>query len=606
MADKDVTVAFTTTADTSGAAATGDAIDQLQSKITVLDSNDKLSVEEMTARRDAFAAKQKEWAAAANAATTEKIEFDTGPSVADQERQIASIQATTDKVGIERMAYYDLSAEIQRTTAATNALADGPMQRLPGAIDGTNLSMGRVARSGESAMRQVELFTNTVANGGNVMQSFSLHGTRMVNSIAQMGIMSAETALKLSGMAMAIPLLIMAGKALFGMMSENTEEVKKSTDEFKRLSDMAEKLSFEHVKKESDKLKVAQEKAALLTKEFDAGKLASEAMAISMMDNATKIQKAENDIASAMGLQVNKMRELTVGHDADAKKRQLQLQQELEAQQKIQKAAADGLKKAQDAADLIFKAKEDLEKLLASKTAQKEALDNPLRQAKATLEKPDNYNNGSWAPRQVNEEQIQERKDAQTLVDDPTTQPRIDALTKSIAKIHDELKSLGDGETFGSLAHSLVNVDNAQKHLDDTSAAIETNTKRLADTTKTDQMVADVKEAVDTQTQAAADVDTEVAKFTPLTEAGKAAVAELKTFTADHKLTTDEVVQAQKDLRILNDLLVKGLATSSENTSATLTNVNALIMELNSTKVTVMRQQTDINALKSQMGVQSR
>ena len=141
MSDKDLTLGFVTTADNTGSEQTVEGIKDVEREVTILDSNQKLSIEEQTARREAFALKQKEWAAessgvtygmasdyeaaaqrAANAAEIEAAAQEAA-GVRAEIAAAATASASAEKAAAEQAAAIKIEAALAAETAAAEAAA---------------------------------------------------------------------------------------------------------------------------------------------------------------------------------------------------------------------------------------------------------------------------------------------------------------------------------------------------------------------------------------------------------------------------------------------------------------------------------------------------
>jgi len=366
-------------------------------------------------------------------------------------------------------------------------------------------------------MHMVALLT-----GGEVREGF--HESAL--SLRLLGSMTGEMSMGIVGAALVIGQAIPMVVGYFKELYKAGDDAGHTADELKKIGEEAAKLNEKDFKLSEKSLEDEKESVAAVKEQFTLTQAASDKYAIAELTNAEKVRKAWVSLNEVLGIRVNKFDEIETSAAADAQKRQVENQQELDALQKKKADAAERLEAIQkEKADHI----ELLEQQQSSLTRDKEHLEN-LKAQEAVLKSIIAYNANL-----SDKDRVAHSKDPVTPYDaaveaketisgadfpkaDAEEQGKIEQIQKNIAAEDEKIRKLTNAEAEAWAK---------QKDID---GEVDKATQTLKETKATTDTVAEINVVIDEKKQFLTDVNAllqKVTSETPIRNQGFAYLLEL-------------------------------------------------------------------------------
>lgn len=479
---------------------------------------------------------------------------------------------------------------VANTTGANQATA--AVDKVTKTVTASKVSMQGMGQVSTSASYQLQDFAVQVGMGTSAVKAFSQQAPQFLSTLAAAGVVTGPVALGLSAIAVAIPLITLAMKSMGGETESAADAAEKAATQLKALSEKASKADFSKLEQAATAMEDAAAATEAMKNDFPLTKKASEDFAISAIGNAEKLVIANNNIAAAMGLQVDAVLELEAAEERAAEKRRALAQQKIEEEQARLKAAEDEVaRNQQKVADLEAQIAQ-WEASLAEKKARYAANLELQDRSKAAIANRMSVSGfggefGEVPTAAMDPEAYVASQDAANTAEKllPKIESAIEQQRKDIGKLADGIDDLGS-----ELERSKTRLTAVTNKAIDTKSAIETNIASLEASLNVDNYVAKSQLLVAKQKEVSAKIDETVKQVSTTTDAGKAAVAGLSAITANHQVTVDETLKANSDLRTVAALLASGLEKSNQSGITTLQTVNTLMMEITKLNAAVKAQ----------------
>lgn len=583
MADKNIQIQITTTADTAGAEKTVKIIDE------VVDHGKKITPALDTPPGkglDAIPAKVRP----AIEAVDKLVDKAKQASVA----MVKGVEVLTDKAKVAEFAFYDLDAALLKSSNATETFTAG-VTKLEGPVRNNGRAMLLFSQGFEDAQYGISAVLNNMP--GLVM---AIGGT--------------------AGLAGAVSVAAVGGSILYKMLggigdksavvAESLTEVSARVDKVsKSLGDM-ETDRFNDVGKGID---AAREAADALKQSFSETNAAEALFATATLDNAAKIKIAETNIATALGLQVDHYKELSAIAEAESQKRNLAASQAIDLEnQKLQKADEEIGKRADILSDTRNRyniEESNLVTLRAQLTALREQetelkkiaagkadLTQPLGPGLGDIQKvidPQKYNfehpnNMTRSAQGYVADAAQKKLDSEPFqIAMKGTQERVDQLEKALENLADSVPRAENA------------VQAAKTKVEDLQVAVATNIQRITDTLSADTLVAQSETLVKTSEQSATDLKDAMGKIESSTQSGVAAKNSILAATADSKIIGAENAESARNLQSLIGQIQSGQASYNGNLKDLLILQRELAMSSLSITSDINRLKATVESLKS-------
>ena len=153
------------------------------------------------------------------------------------------------------------------------------------------------------------------------------------------GMFAGGLGMAMSGIAVAIPLVMFGGKALINLIGDGAEAAKKATEEAARLSKIGNKMLEDDLEKRVAAIDREAETTAKLGQKWENSIKAADEYTTAVLSNAEKYELSQRKIAEALGLKSDKMREIDAMEKIQEAKLQAKAQLDLEAEgRKVQDA----------------------------------------------------------------------------------------------------------------------------------------------------------------------------------------------------------------------------------------------------------------------------
>jgi DNA repair exonuclease SbcCD ATPase subunit len=342
-------------------------------------------------------------------------------------------------------------------------------------------------------------------------------------------------------------------------------------------------------------IEAAHEAAEALKQKFVETRKADAEFATAALSNAGKVTQAQKNIAAALGLQVDSLRELSALAEAEAEKRKLATQQSIDAEnQRLANAKDTAREKANLLGDLMSETdviKENLKK-------EREKLDT-LREQRDALTEIANAKNPHPGgtpfdpPSKMFEARaFYERKEqAKSQLELPSSKAQLEGQQGIIDAIESKISELIKPLT-GTLAKAERGLDVANNQVVDLEGAVSENIERLTQTLAADDLLARSKTLVETGQQFATEIKTAVSKI----EAGNQAQEEAKEVLLR---AAEGGVIAQNEQRGVADSMRTLIGGLQSGISATNGNTQALIRLIEKLQTEQTNQAMKIQSLSS-------
>jgi hypothetical protein len=485
------------------------------------------------------------------------------------------LDRTADKARYQAGAFYDLDDAVNKTTRSNETFTAGTTA---------------VTRGTTNASQSLLLFSQGFEDA-----QYGIRG--VLNNIPGLILSLGGTA----GLAGAISIAAVAGSVLFEWLNKTEEKADDVADRIKAIADNMGEAEVDRFEEFGSAIEAAAEATAALKQGWDETQKAETEFATAALSNAEKLEIAQRNIAEALGLQVDRFRELdAIAKQADAARKLAADQAIATENQRIEKAkeaatlAGDDLQKERQRADLaavnLVRLREELAALRQKRDElekiAKEGTDEARRQDAASP-----YDTPGQAQNQVRSAASSELESGPFRQLLAGTQQRVDRLEELIAKV------TGDS---GSIAKAENALRLAQTQVTDIESAVSVNIDRITETLSADTLVAKSGELVKTGEQLAASIQESFGQIETTNQRGLAAREALNQAAGDGKITADEMVATAANLQTLVGLIQSGQASYNGN-------VVSLIALQRSFATTQTGIIAEIESLKNQViGIQAR
>ncbi len=487
----------------------------------------------------------------------------------DMNRVQAAIARTTDKAKVSEIAYYDLGASIDRTRK--------PLEQIPEANNKVKVS------SRNTSMALLEL------SRGFEDAQYGIRG--VLNNIPSLVLSLGGTA----GLAGGISIAAVALSQLAPLFTTTTEKASETADKMKELTARmgdAEGRRFDAV---ADSIEATRERTEALRQEWDETAVAERDFTAAALSNAEKLAQAQSLIAAALGLQVDRFKELEAIAAREAAKRE-QAAQAAAAQEteKLAKAELAVAKATEERDAQILRAAQEQQNLATLRQRLAVLQEEKLAMEKlVSLDETRSANTqgpfSSPGAYQVN----QAAADARNNLASPQFNAGIEGLQKRIADLEKNLFTLTkDG---GVVARAETALIGAQTQLQDTQNAVGINLRKIEETLAADTTLAQAQGLAKTAETFAGELKRAVGSIETTTAQGTAAKDAIMQAASDGEITAREQAATLANLRTLIGLM----QTNQEGQNQTTIH---LINLQKAAATAIAQQRNDIDLLRSQFG----
>lgn len=280
----------------------------------------------------------------------------------------------------------------------------------------------------------------------------------------------------------------------------------------------------------------------------------------STLANDEKLRQAKVSIAEALGLQIDKYKEIELRADAEAKKRKLEADQAVAAEQgRLQKARQD---RADAQAAVATERQKQQEVTAALQKAEQELAS--VRAERARLQATADKGGGIFNDPVENAE----ARIAQNKLDGVLSKQKLAELENLVKQLTASAEEF-EGPN-GTLRDVNVNLQEAINKETDIANAVAIKVDELKNSEAIANEIAKFDEIKAKQEQQATDLKAAVTQIETTTETGRAAKAAIEAAAADGRITANESQQvAQASGQIIGQIQA-GLATTSGNTQQVL------------------------------------
>lgn len=493
---------------------------------------------------------------------TERLAKKSGPDTA------RAMEDMSDKAHVASWAYYDLENEIKKTARTNDTFSSGQT---------------RVASSSRNGASALLMFSQGLEDAQYGIRGVLNNIPSLVMALGGSAGIAGGISIAAVGLAQIIPLFEKTGEKA----SDLKEKIQETADA------MAARKAAQ-MQAMDDAIDLEIEGLKLLNQGFDETSKAEQDYAAAAISNAEKIALAQRNINEALGLQIDKKKELRDIAEAESAAREAATQRAIEAEmQRLEKArldamlAADKFAETQRAAydqkaDLV-QAQAKLEKMLAEV-----AKVDSLKRAERKQAESDQ----SWAPSMGNENWAS--KAQQKKISSPEFQAELEGTRQIIKQLEEAIIRYGD-ETKGRLGSLEIAFQSAQKKAKDVEGAVEKNIAKLEETLAADNLVARTELLKKTQDQQAKDINEVLAQVETSSEAGKTVRDALTGFARDTTIAANESVGVVANTTSMITQIQTGLATAGINTKQVL----AMLEQIRRQEQENARE---IKALQTKMG----
>ncbi|MBK1884095.1 hypothetical protein JIN85_16870 [Luteolibacter pohnpeiensis] len=456
------------------------------------------------------------------------------------------LRRTTREATKTEVAFYDLDAEMARTTASSSTFSTGAT---------------KVGKSSADASRSLLLFSQGFEDA-----QYGIRG--VLNNIPGLVLAMGGTA----GLAGAISIAAVSFSILFDRFKKTKEEAKVLTDSLDEIISNAGKLEADRVAAVSKALTDSKEAAAALKQDWQETKKAESEYSESLLTNAEKSADAQRKINILLGNQVDKYREIDELEKAASKRRQTLAKREIDDQLLIIAKARELVTELNNQTS-EKEIQRDLEQ--AELVKQIAILQTLREQQKASREKlAAEYRNTDDPGSQLLQaaadglgfpelgplptvEQSLEKAKAQ---EDPTLRAEIKAQEEKISVIQDNIKDLSEQ------ARQLVNSTNqAETKAADTIKAANLRIESIQQIFEGEEINAKADSVTERSKLLASQLKEELEKISSATDQQSAAKDSISKATADHIIAANEIQQLSAALVTLTGGLQSGVSTTNEN-----------------------------------------
>lgn len=450
------------------------------------------------------------------------------------------LDRTKDRTGVTAAGFYDLDAAVGKTRATTETFTSG------------------VTKAGQAtgdASRSLLLFSQGFEDA-----QYGIRG--VLNNIPGLVIALGGTA----GLAGAISIAAVGFSVLYDWFSKTEEKATDVADRIKTVADGMARLEGERLDKLIVGIEASADAADTLRQRFEETNTAETQFATSALSNAEKLRIAQENIAQALGLQINRLGQLKAIEQEEAAKRQLAAQQAIAAENtrlenaRIEATAiADRLAALRTEADVQQANRLQEVARLEALRAQKKELEQ-IAALGANIQ-PTGFGD---LPDPNSAKNFEKAVSAQQRLSDPAFQAELAGQQGKIDEIDSKLNALTEAQT-GKLAKLEVSLGAAENKVADIQGAVAINIQKIEETLAADTLVARSQELVKTGEQFASEIQGAFTNFEVNNERQAAAKASLLQAAADGAITADESRQVAEGLQTLIGQLQAGLGSVNLN-----------------------------------------
>ena len=448
----------------------------------------------------------------------------------------SEFSGVTDKFDATRVASYNLSEELKKSSVSSGKFSDSQVNVAKSSRN-SSLALLELSRGFEDAQYGIRGVLNNIPS-----LVLSLGGT--------------------AGLAGAISLGAVAFSQIYSWMTRTEEKASDTADRVKDLAAAAGQIQSDNFEEAGAAIEAAAERTAALTQNWTETKKAEEAFSSAAISNAEKLAQAQALIAEALGLQVDRFRELEAIAARQAEARRVAAEQEIQRERERISLAEQEATRAADALSAQKLRELDVAAALVNERAKLET----LREQEATLKRiadqrfgieailPDNGGGfnlpGSATP--------QAQRAAQQL-GDQGFQTNLQATQARVAELEQNLQALTkDGGIVQRAENGLLT---AQRAVEDTTTAVSQRIEQITQTLQADDLLARSQNLVDQGETLAAGLQQTLGKVTATSAAAVQTKANLETLASDGQITADESVKLGENLRQLIGQVQAGLAS---------------------------------------------
>lgn len=450
----------------------------------------------------------------------------------------SEFSGVTDKFDATRVASYNLSEELKKSSVSSGKFSD------------SQVTVAKSSRNSSLALLEL--------SRGFEDAQYGIRG--VLNNIPSLVLSLGGTA----GLAGAISLGAVAFSQIYSWMTRTEEKTSDVTDEVKLFVDAVGQMQAGKFEDAAAAIDAAAERTAALTQNWTETNRAEEAFSTAAISNAEKLAQAQALIAEALGLQVDRFRELEAIAARQAEARRVAAEQEISAEQRRLQLAQNAVKETENALLVGIQNREakkaeldsEREKLLALR-AQRDELEKIARQ-KFGIEAILPENGGGF---NLPGSPTPQAERAQGTLQSAEFQKNIQGVQESVKQLEIALDSITrDGGGIQTLENKAIS---AAKVLEDTNAAVSQRIEQITQTLQADDLLARSQNLVDQGEALATGLQQTLGKVTATSAAAVQTKANLETLASDGQITADESVKLGENLRQLIGQVQAGLASYS-------------------------------------------
>lgn len=466
------------------------------------------------------------------------------------EETVRSINLLTDKVSVSEFGFYDLGAEIKKTTAKNEDLASG-IRQTEKPVRNTSMAILDLSRGLEDAQYGIRGVLNNIPSF--VM---SMGGT--------------------AGIAGAVSIAAVSISTLVDWFGATTQSAKETTEKIDELSNKIGRVQEGKLTKVRDEINKAAEEAQRLQQNWEETTKADNSYTVANLENQAKVKAAAITINELLGQRINKLNELAQKEADEAAKRQELAKQQVEDEVKKLSRAEEAVARQEIRLTDLQTENEKTRQLLDSKKNQILELQAQLvAMNKAATQEISPYNMGPGAS--LNKIDFQARSDAQGNIGSVTS--RVEILQKQVESIRSVLE-----KDDASLRSAAVTLEELQNRKEDIANAVATKTQEIVQNFEAENIVSSASSAVDRTKEIVDVLKNSFGQIQTNNQSGIEAKTNLSKALEDGKITQQEMLQITRDMVTLIGLIQSGQASSKESVStlaATQRDLNANFQSLN-------------------------
>lgn len=496
-------------------------------------------------------------------------------------RSVREYDSSADKAKVTEFAFYDLDAAMKQTANQTVTLTNG------------NTQLERSTRNNAQAL--------LMFSQGFEDAQYGIRG--VLNNIPGLVIAMGGGA----GLAGAISIAAVGLSQIIPLFQKTKESAGDLEERMEGIVNAIGEVESDRIAEADAAIASAAASAEALKQNWDDTRAAESNYSLTALSNAEKLQQAQNLIAEALGLQVDRFRELELIAARQAEERRLKAEAALLAERQKLETADEEIQKSAENLRALQQRKVDEEVILVRLRAQLESLreqrdvleayasgranfNDPLPAGLESLEAFKNEQRGRAGSFQRYRAVVGDR--ARQMLENPDFTGALSIAEERIARVEDALQSLT--ETNGRIENAATALQAAQTRAADVAAAVETNIQSIEESLAADDLVARAQRLAQSGEELARGIGEAAGKVTTTTAEGLAAKQTIEAATEDGRITAQESAALGASLRTLIGQMQSGLATSNQNVG--------VLIELQRQFAAISQQQAaEIQSLRSQI-----